>query len=103
MGVPTLTLPGETFASRHSASHMSNVGLEDWVVSDEAGYIEQALARAADIPGLIALRATLRDRMRASPLCDAPRFGTAFGAALRATWHDLCARDQDGRNLYDLL
>ena len=29
MGVPTLTLPGETFASRHSASHMSNAGLND--------------------------------------------------------------------------
>ncbi len=26
MGVPTVTLPGEIFASRHSASHLSNVG-----------------------------------------------------------------------------
>ena len=33
MGVPTITLPGEIFASRHSASHMSNAGLESWVAS----------------------------------------------------------------------
>lgn len=32
MGVPTLTMPGEIFAARHSASHMSNAGLSDWVV-----------------------------------------------------------------------
>ena len=27
MGVPVITCPGETFASRHSLSHLSNVGL----------------------------------------------------------------------------
>ena len=31
MGVPTVTLPNETFASRHSISHLSNAGLSDWV------------------------------------------------------------------------
>ena len=29
MGVPVLTCPGETFASRHSLSHLSNVGLTE--------------------------------------------------------------------------
>ena len=33
MGVPTITLPGEIFASRHSASHMSNAGLPDWLTA----------------------------------------------------------------------
>ena len=47
MGVPTLTFPGETFASRHSASHMSNVGLSDWVVPSLAEYEDKAVARAA--------------------------------------------------------
>ena len=44
MGVPTVTLPGETFASRHSTSHLSNVGLADWVAPDLPGYIELAVA-----------------------------------------------------------
>ena len=91
MGVPTVTVPGETFASRHSASHLSNAGLADWVAPDIAGYIDRAVAAAGDIPRLAALRAGLRARVKASPLCDAPRFGRSLGAALRAAWQDWCA------------
>ena len=31
MGVPVVTCPGETFASRHSLSHLSNVGLTETI------------------------------------------------------------------------
>jgi predicted O-linked N-acetylglucosamine transferase (SPINDLY family) len=92
MGVPTVTLPGESFASRHSASHLSNAGLGDWVAGDLDAYIGLALARAADRDTLATLRAGLRSLVKASPLCDAPRFGRHLGAALRHTWHDWCDR-----------
>jgi protein O-GlcNAc transferase len=92
MGVPTITMPGETFSSRHSTSHMSNIGLSDWVAPDLAAYQAMAERRAADIPALAALRAGMRARMKASPLCDAPRFGQNLGAALRRAWTDWCAR-----------
>lgn len=92
MGVPTVTLPGETFSSRHSTSHMSNVGLSDWVARDLAEYEAIAVARAADPRALSILRAGLRSRVRASPLCDAPRFGSGLGAALRLAWRDWCHR-----------
>ncbi len=91
MGVPVVTLPGDTFASRHSASHLSNVGLSDWIAADLAEYVAIAVARAADRSGLARLRAGLRGRMAASPLCDAPRFGRHFGAALRTMWREACA------------
>jgi len=90
MGVPTVTLPGDTFSSRHSVSHMSNVGLSDWVATDRDDYVRLACARASDLDALEALRATLRIRVKASPLCDAPRFGANLGAALRDTWHAWC-------------
>ncbi len=90
MGVPTVTLPGNFFASRHSLSHMSNVGLTDWVAHDVASYIALAAAKAADLDALTALRAGLRARVKASPLCDAPRFGRSLGSALRHAWRDWC-------------
>ncbi len=90
MGVPTVTLPGEIFASRHSMSHLSNVGLTDWVARDEPDYVALAVAKATDLPALAALRAGLRPRMKASPLCDAPRFGRNLGAALRHAWRAWC-------------
>lgn len=92
MGVPTVSVPGETFASRHSASHMSNAGLADWVVADLDAYVARAAAAAADLPGLAALRAGLREHVRRSPLCDAPRFGRNLGAALRHAWRGWCSR-----------
>jgi protein O-GlcNAc transferase len=86
MGVPTVTLPGEIFASRHSASHLSNAGYADWVARDLADYHDIALRWARDPAGLARSRETMRARVRASPLCDAPRFGRALGLALRHAW-----------------
>jgi len=91
MGVPTVTVPGEIFASRHSMSHLSNAGLGDWVAHDLATYVELAVARASDIPALAALRARLRAQMKTSPLCDAPRFCRNLGEALRTAWGKWCA------------
>jgi protein O-GlcNAc transferase len=90
MGVPTITLPGEIFASRHSVSHLSNAGLADWVTESVDAYIAMAVNRAADLPTLAALRSGLRERVRQSPLCDAPRFGRNLGAALRQAWQAWC-------------
>ncbi|MEO9189010.1 MAG: tetratricopeptide repeat protein [Acetobacteraceae bacterium] len=93
MGVPTVTLPGETFAARHSLSHLSNVGLGDWVAGNVADYVALAEAKARDLDGLAALRRSLRARVKASPLCDARRFGVGLGAALRFVWRDWCGAD----------
>ncbi len=94
MGVPTIALPGESFASRHSLSHLSNVGLQDWVVGDVGAYRSLALRWAADLEGLAVLREGLRARVKASPLCDAPRFGVGLDRALRAARVMACAESQ---------
>jgi predicted O-linked N-acetylglucosamine transferase (SPINDLY family) len=91
MGVPTIALPGEIFAARHSMSHLSNVGLGDWVAESVDAYIHLAVTSAADPAALSELRARLRARVAASPLCDAPRFGGALGAALRHAWTEWCS------------
>jgi predicted O-linked N-acetylglucosamine transferase (SPINDLY family) len=97
MGVPTITLPGEIFASRHSASHMSNAGLPDWVAGSVEDYMDMAVARAGNLAALANLRAGLRDQVRLSPLCDAPRFGRGLGAALRHAWQAWCLEQGNAR------
>ena len=86
MGVPVVTCPGETFAGRHSLSHLSNVGLNNMIASTVDDYVELAVAMAGDLPRLAALRADLRDRMAASPLCDGRRFAANLLVLLRQAW-----------------
>ena len=90
MGVPVVTCPGETFASRHSLSHLSNVGLTETIARDLDEYVEIAAGLAGDLPRLAAMRAGLRERMAASPLCDGKRFAANFAEILRGVWRDWC-------------
>ncbi len=90
MGVPVVTCPGETFASRHSLSHLSNVGLTETVAGDSVEYADLAARLAADLPHLASLRAGLRDRVAGSPLCDGPRFARDFLSLLRDVWRQWC-------------
>ncbi len=90
MGVPVVTCPGETFAGRHSLSHLSNVGLTETIAQDLDEYVETAAALATDLPRLAALRADLRTRTANSPLCDGQRFAGNFANVLRGAWREWC-------------
>jgi predicted O-linked N-acetylglucosamine transferase (SPINDLY family) len=90
MGVPVVTVTGATFAGRHSTSHLSNVGLTETIATDVPGYIATAVALANDPDRLAELRATLRQRTAASPLCGGPRFARDFEAAMRGIWRAWC-------------
>lgn len=86
MGVPVITLPGESFASRHSASFLSAVGLHDWIAEDQSHYVDLLQRKCRDLNSLAAVRHSLRPRMAVSPLCDIARFGTDLGIALQTMW-----------------
>jgi predicted O-linked N-acetylglucosamine transferase (SPINDLY family) len=86
MGVPVITCPLESFASRHSLSHLSNLGLMETIARDLDDYVELAVSLAGDPPRLAALRADLRQRMAASPLCDGKRFATNLASMLHGIW-----------------
>jgi predicted O-linked N-acetylglucosamine transferase (SPINDLY family) len=86
MGVPVITCPGETFASRQSLTHIRAVGLEELVARDLSDYTDRASALAGDLPRLAALRVGLRQRMAASPLCDGKRFAANLVSVLHDVW-----------------
>jgi protein O-GlcNAc transferase len=90
MGVPVITCPGETFASRHSLSHLSNAGMGCFVANSIEGYVEMARSLATDIPRLAELRRGLRERMNSSPLCDCAGFAKAWMRLMRGVWQEWC-------------
>ncbi|HUB25240.1 MAG TPA: tetratricopeptide repeat protein, partial [Tepidisphaeraceae bacterium] len=82
MGVPVITLAGDTAGGRAGCSVVRNIGLPDLAAESR----EQYVALAADWRKLIELRPTLRDRVLASPLMDAERFAGDMEAAYVAMW-----------------
>ncbi|MBK8726285.1 MAG: tetratricopeptide repeat protein [Holophagaceae bacterium] len=92
MGVPVLTLPGARHAARVGASLLTRVGLEDWIASSPEDFLARGAAFAADLDKLAALRASLRDRVAASPLGDAPGFAREVEAAYRGLWRQWCGQ-----------
>ena len=90
MGVPMISLIGDRHAARVGFDLLSLVGLADFAAADVESYVAKAVALASDLPQLAQLRQELRERMRNSPLCDAPRFARAFEAGLRRMWREWC-------------
>lgn len=91
MGLPTVTLEGDSHAGRVGVSLLTAMGLSDLVARDTDEYVKLAAALAADKDRLRDLRRNLRDRLRQGPLCDAPAFAQRFGAAVRMMWREWCA------------
>jgi predicted O-linked N-acetylglucosamine transferase (SPINDLY family) len=92
MGVPVVTVAGQTSVGRAGVSLAMNLGLRELIAPDEEQFVAVAAELAGDRPRLAELRAMLRERMRGSPLMDAPRFAASVEAAYRATWRGWCAR-----------
>jgi len=86
MGVPVLSRRGSRFLSHAGESLLKTAGLPEWIAADDEDYVRRAQAYAADVTSLAELRAGLRDRLLASPLCDAPRFAANLGQALNGMW-----------------
>ena len=86
MGVPTLTLAGNSLLARQGASLLTAAALEQWVTTGKDEYVAKAIALASDKSGLAALRAVLRQQVLDSPLFDAPRFTRNFEDALWGMW-----------------
>jgi protein O-GlcNAc transferase len=95
MGVPVLTLTGNSFIARQGVGLLMNAGLADWVATDFDDYLERAIRHAGDLPRLATVRSVLRQRILSSPICDATRFAQHFDAALRAMWVQWCKQQQD--------
>jgi predicted O-linked N-acetylglucosamine transferase (SPINDLY family) len=91
MGVPVVTRAGETHASRVGVSLLTNAGVAELVATSDESYVEVATTLARDFPRLAGLRATLRERMAASPLMDGPLFARNLEGAYRQMWRTWCA------------
>jgi len=85
-GVPVATFAGDRWASRTSASLLNAGGLAEFVAPNVDEHVARvvALANDPDTPARLSeLRAGLRSRLRAAPVCDTRGFARSMEALYR--------------------
>lgn len=88
MGVPVVTLLGRHHAGRMTASVLTCLGLEELVARTSEEYVRIAASLASDRRRRAELRAGLRQRMLAAPLCEGERFTRGLEAAFERMWQE---------------
>ena len=97
MGVPVITLSGETHVSRVSASILHRVGLGGLACHNTKDFADKAKELSENSKALSDLRKNLRKTMQESSLMNHELFAQEFSAMLRKLWQDWCTE----RNIED--
>ena len=90
MGVPVVTLAGQSHVSRVGVSILDSIGLGRFVAKSPQQYVEIAVRLVNNLSALERLRSGLRERMSNSPLTDSRSYIRAIESAIL----DLLERSQ---------
>lgn len=86
MGIPVITLAGNSHGERFGKSLLENIGLSEFVVYDEQAYFDLAVALAGDKEIINNLHIGLRNMMQKSPLMDSNLYMGELEAAYMEIW-----------------
>jgi predicted O-linked N-acetylglucosamine transferase (SPINDLY family) len=100
MGVPVVTLRGDRHAGRVGASLLTHTGLRELIGFSVEHYLDIAAALAGDPARLIGLRQTMRERLTASPLCNAQAFARKIEFTYRRLWQRHCGVDKEPSSVH---
>jgi len=90
MGVPVVTLVGQTHVARVGLSLLATVGLLELITRTPQEYVSTCLKLAKNLTALQELRANLRSQMQSSLLMDAPVFTRQLETIYRRMWINWC-------------
>jgi predicted O-linked N-acetylglucosamine transferase (SPINDLY family) len=88
MGVPVITLRGETAVGRGGTSILTNMGEDNLIATNIAGYEAIAMKLASESSRLDDYRQRLRSQMQRSPLMDGVGITRALERTYRQFWVD---------------
>jgi predicted O-linked N-acetylglucosamine transferase (SPINDLY family) len=90
MGIPVITVAGQSHAARVGMSLLANLGLTDLIAVSLEEYVELAKRLAQDRDRLRFLRSNLRYLMSRSPLTNGRAFTQILESVYRQMWHRWC-------------
>ena len=102
MGVPVLTFPGRSFASRVCGSLVTSAGLPELVCATPDEFVARAIELGNDKAKLAAVRAKLAKLRDTCVLFDTPLLVSKFEALYQEMWHDFMTDKLPRPNLANL-
>lgn len=91
MGVPTLTLKGDSAAGRQTASILEHNGLLGFIAHDAAEFVAKGVAACRNRARVTELRTLLRSRFSTNTSSAMTQVADSFEHALRLMWQRWCA------------
>src|SRR5438270_7113454 len=95
MGVPCVSLTGDTSVSRAGKSILHAAGLGELATDSPDEFVRVASELARDVDRQREMRRTMRDRLPASPLMDHRGFARKLETAYRDMWRGWCSGRRD--------
>ena len=92
MGVPVVTLTGDTHISRVCNSILSNIDMPEFIAETPDNFVEIARDLVNDLDMLVNLRKGLRDKIRRSPLTNAHAFTCELEKIYLNMWETWCEK-----------
>jgi protein O-GlcNAc transferase len=88
MGVPVLTLVGDSYVSRQGVSILTHAGMPEFAADTPEALINIAKTWAENREVLAEIRAGLREQFSRSLVCDATAYVRSLEAAYRHAWRE---------------
>ncbi len=92
MGIPTLCIAGESVTSRGAMAIMKHLGLDQFVASDDADFVEKGRYWQAQLSALSEMRQQMRTIYVSSPIADIQMQSLALTKAFKTMWQTWCKR-----------
>ncbi|MDF3822539.1 hypothetical protein P3G55_21745, partial [Leptospira sp. 96542] len=86
MGVPLITMNGDSMRSRMGLGILAHLGRHEWIARNADEYVAIAARLANDVQALNEIRQQLRDEFESSVLMREDVFMLTFGLTLRRLW-----------------
>ena len=86
MGVPVLSVAGDSMVSRQAAAVLKGIGCEQWICRNEEEMVKQALSLVKDQNRLLKLRTQQRIKVANSELLDHTALAVSLEDAFRSWW-----------------
>ena len=91
MGVPTLTMPGDTISSRGAARVNKAIGLKDFIAKNEKDYVKKASTITSNIEKLRYYRKNLPTIIENSILCTKfEKYTQEIEKEYKKAWRKFC-------------